>query len=110
MGTVGLGLLCLPFSPLLTNRLCPNILQNRNGLVLLEQPSVLTSHAKPNVVTVQKDENGHQILIDGEATMLLGMNWGHIPIGQNYSYDFGDSQRIIQTALDREMSLSEIWA
>ncbi|MGC6507598.1 MAG: hypothetical protein ACON4U_04235 [Myxococcota bacterium] len=76
------------------------------AFVLFGTTFCLTSHAKPNVVTVQKDENGHQILIDGEATMLLGMNWGYIPIGQNYSYDFwGQPEDFIQTALDREMSL-----
>ena len=33
------------------------------------------------------------------------MNWGYIPIGQNYSYDWGQPEDFIKTALDREMSL-----
>jgi hypothetical protein len=38
--------------------------------------------------------------------MVFGMNWGYMPIGQNYSYDFwGKSDDFIKAALAREMSL-----
>ena len=38
--------------------------------------------------------------------MVFGMNWGYMPIGQNYTYDFwGKPDEIIIEALDDEMTL-----
>jgi len=38
--------------------------------------------------------------------MVLGMNWGYMPIGQNYTYAFWDKpDDIIKAALAKEMSL-----
>ena len=58
----------------------------------------------PNVVKVHKDELGYQLLVDGKPTMVFGMNWGYMPIGQNYTYDFwGKPDEVIIKALDAEM-------
>ncbi|MEQ8983149.1 MAG: glycoside hydrolase family 2 TIM barrel-domain containing protein, partial [Deltaproteobacteria bacterium] len=53
-----------------------------------------------------RDERGHLLLVDGVPTMVYGMNWGYMPIGENYSYDFwGKSDDFIREALDAEISL-----
>ncbi len=52
------------------------------------------------------DEDGSRLKVDGEDFMVFGMNWGYMPIGQNYTYDFwGKSDEMIKTALEKEMSL-----
>ncbi len=37
------------------------------------------------------DEDGSRLKVDGEDFMVFGMNWGYMPIGQNYTYDSGAS-------------------
>ncbi len=60
----------------------------------------------PNVVKVHKDERGYQLLIDGKPTMVLGMNWDYIPVGDNYNYNlWGKSDELIVDVLDAEMTL-----
>ena len=62
--------------------------------------------AGPNHVEVFKDPDGFKLLIDGEPTFVAGMNWGYVPIGENYSYDFwGKSDTFIIEALHSEMTL-----
>jgi len=65
-----------------------------------------TKTAGPNIVKVHKDENGYVLRIDGKPTMVFGMNWGYMPIGQNYTYDFwGKPDEVIIEALEGEMRL-----
>jgi hypothetical protein len=65
-----------------------------------------TKTAGPNVVKVYKDENGYVLLVDGKPTMVFGMNWGYMPIGENHTYDFwGKPDEIIIEALEDEMRL-----
>ena len=60
----------------------------------------------PNVVKVHKDDRGYVLMVDGQPTMVFGMNWGYMPIGQNYTYDFwGKPDDIIIEALKDEMGL-----
>ena len=60
----------------------------------------------PNVVRVYKDEAGSLLLVDGKPTMVFGMNWGYMPIGENYTYNFWSKpDDIIIEALDDEMGL-----
>ncbi len=67
-------------------------------------PAVARKTDGPNVVKVRKDERGYQLLVDGKPTMVFGMNWGYMPIGQNYTYDFwGKPDEVIVKALDAEM-------
>ena len=62
--------------------------------------------AGPNVVKVRKDDRGDVLLVDGTPTMVFGMNWGYMPIGQNYTYDFwGKPDDVIIEALENEMRL-----
>ena len=57
-------------------------------------------------IKVVNDKDGSRLLVDGEEFMVLGMNWGYMPIGQNYTYDFwGKSDEFIIAALAKEMSL-----
>lgn len=59
-----------------------------------------------NVVKVHKDEHGLELLVDGKPTMVFGMNWDYVPIGENYNYDlWKQSDEMIIDALDAEMSL-----
>ncbi|MFT4976556.1 MAG: beta-galactosidase [Myxococcota bacterium] len=62
--------------------------------------------AAPQQVTVLKDDGGWRLQVDGQDTFLFGMNWGYMPIGENYSYDFwGHSDDFVEAQLRKEMSL-----
>ena len=62
--------------------------------------------ANPNVVKVVKDERGYVLLVDGTPTMVYGMNWAYMPIGENYTYDFWNKpDDFIVEALHDEMTL-----
>ena len=62
--------------------------------------------AAPNHVAVLEDDNGFKLQVDGEDFFVYGMNWGYMPIGENYSYPFWDkSDAFIKEALDTEMAL-----
>lgn len=62
--------------------------------------------AAANEVVVVEDEQGWKLQVDGEDYFVRGMNWGYIPIGENYSYDFwGKPDAFIEKALREEMSL-----
>jgi len=60
----------------------------------------------PNTVRVISDPQGSKLQVDGDDLMVFGMNWGYIPIGQNYTYDFwGQPDDFIETVLAQEMGL-----
>lgn len=62
--------------------------------------------AAPNLVTVKKDAAGYQLLLDGEPHFIYGMNWGYVPIGTNYSYNFwAQTEPFIEEALREEMAM-----
>ena len=62
--------------------------------------------AQVNKVTVQKNEDGMKLLVDGQDFMINGMNWGYVPIGTNYNYSlWKQSDDVIKAALDAEMGL-----
>jgi beta-galactosidase len=68
--------------------------------------SSINKAQQPNVVEVHKDDRGYQLMVDGTPTMVFGMNWGYMPIGENYTYDFwGKPDDVIIEALDAEMTL-----
>ena len=57
-------------------------------------------------IKVVYDESGSRLQVDGQDFMVLGMNWGYMPIGQNYTYSlWTKSDDIIEAALAKEMSL-----
>ena len=46
------------------------------------------------------------LAIDGKPTLIKGMNWGWMPIGQNYTFQFWDQpEDVIIEALERDMGL-----
>lgn len=61
---------------------------------------------KVEKVTIYKDAKGQKLQVDGRDFMVFGMNWGYMPIGENYSYDFwGQPDDFIRSVLDTEMSM-----
>ena len=57
-------------------------------------------------VTVYSDAGGQKLQVDDHDFMVLGMNWGYMPIGENYTYDFwGQPDDFIRTVLATEMPL-----
>jgi len=62
--------------------------------------------AQPNEVEVYKDPSGMKLQVDGKDFMVFGMNWGHIPIGENYAYDlWTQDEELIKRVLDHDMKL-----
>ncbi len=59
-----------------------------------------------HVVRVITDDSGQRLEVDGEDFLVFGMNWGYMPIGENYTYDFwGKPDDFIKSALDTEMAM-----
>lgn len=57
-------------------------------------------------VTIDQNDNGTKLLVDGKALMVNGMNWDYFPIGSNYSYSlWNQPDAFIEKALDDEMAL-----
>ena len=64
------------------------------------------AQAQANEVVLVEDERGWKLQVDGEDFMVFGMNWGYIPVGENYRYSLWDqSDEFIIEALDDEMSM-----
>jgi hypothetical protein len=69
---------------------------------------VLLAVAAAGAQTVQvvSDESGRRLQVDGRDFLVRGMNWGHMPIGQNYTYDlWSRPDDVVREVLDREMPL-----
>lgn len=78
----------------------------RFALIALGCVTSQLAWAAPNHVTVKRDEAGYQLLVDGTATFVRGMNWDYLPIGENYRYSlWTQPDEVIETALRREMGL-----
>jgi hypothetical protein len=59
-----------------------------------------------NTVVVERTDEGHLLLVDGEPLMVKGMNWDYFPIGTNYEYSlWAQSDDFITEALAEEMSM-----
>lgn len=68
--------------------------------------SASAAFGAPNVVKPVKDDQGWRLQVDGEDTFLFGMNWGYVPIGTNYGYNFWDQpDDFIEGELRKEMAL-----
>ena len=62
--------------------------------------------AQADQVTVEKNDSGMRLVVNGEDFMINGMNWDYFPIGTNYSYSlWKQSDDVIKAALDAEMGL-----
>lgn len=74
--------------------------------MLLGAAVPLTVHAADPALSVQVDEAGGMLLVDGAPYFIKGMNWGYMPIGQNYRYSLWvQSPEFIEQVLHREMSM-----
>ncbi|MFT6234626.1 MAG: hypothetical protein ACJAZO_005149 [Myxococcota bacterium] len=62
--------------------------------------------AAPLHVDVTDEGDGMVLRVEGEPTMVYGMNWGYVPIGTNYGYSlWNEDDTFIQTVLSQEMPL-----
>jgi Beta-galactosidase/beta-glucuronidase len=62
--------------------------------------------AQADRVTVEQNEAGAKILVNGRPMMVNGMNWDYFPIGTNYSYSlWSQPDAFVKKALDEEMAL-----
>lgn len=64
--------------------------------------------AEPTKAAVQiyADEQGSMLIAEGRPFFVQGMNWGYVPVGENYSYNlWGQSESFIKEVLDREMPM-----
>ncbi|MFP6827451.1 MAG: hypothetical protein VCC36_00095 [Gammaproteobacteria bacterium] len=74
--------------------------------VVLANWSAECVHAQPNQVTVIEDDHGWKLQVDGSDFMVFGMNWGYIPIGENYRYSlWNQSDEFIVDVLNTEMAM-----
>jgi len=98
----------LPAAPRLTEPAVPRAPEVMRGAPVAQRSTKRPDgpQSGPQVVRVHKDDKGYKLLVDGEPTMVFGMNWGYMPIGENYSYDFwGKPDEFIIDALESEMTL-----
>ena len=66
---------------------------------------LVSASPAPQVELVEKPGERH-LAIDGKPTLIKGMNWGWMPIGQNYTFQFFEQPReVIIEALERDMTL-----
>jgi len=62
--------------------------------------------AQADQVTVESNNEGMFLSVNGEKLMINGMNWDYFPIGTNYTYSlWKQSDDVIKAALDSEMGL-----
>ncbi|MFK7832749.1 MAG: glycosidase [Winogradskyella sp.] len=77
-----------------------------NFLRLIFLLALIPAFCQADKVSVLNSADGMRLIVNGEALMINGMNWGYVPIGTNYSYSlWNQSDDIIKAALDDEMSL-----
>jgi hypothetical protein len=78
-------------------------------LLLLAGVAVSARAAQPAVgpaVSIVSDASGEKLQVDGKDFMVYGMNWGWMPIGQNYMYVlWNQPDDVIKDALARDMPL-----
>jgi hypothetical protein len=62
--------------------------------------------AEPNRVEVIRDEKGFKLQVDGQDTMVFGMNWDYFPIGTTVTYSLWEQpDDFIEKALESEMTM-----
>ncbi len=76
------------------------------GLALLFLSAVVSSTAAAEEVTVLSDASGHKLQVEGTDFFVRGMNWGYVPIGENYNYSLWvQDEAFIEKVLHREMAM-----
>jgi hypothetical protein len=64
------------------------------------------TQAQADKVTLEKNNEGTRLVVNGNDFIINGMNWDYFPIGSNYSYSlWNQPESVIKQALDNEMSL-----
>ncbi len=67
---------------------------------------IFSSLLQASPLKMIKDTQGIKLQKDGQDFLIKGVNWGAIPVGENYSYDFwSKSDAEILAVLDVEMPL-----
>ncbi|MBD3161584.1 MAG: glycosidase [Candidatus Latescibacteria bacterium] len=65
-----------------------------------------TAYGEDPSIRIVEDADGQRLQVEGRDFMVFGMNWGYMPIGQNYNYSlWNQPDDVIIDALDREMPL-----
>ena len=65
-----------------------------------------TIYCQGDNVTINRNNNGIKLKVNGNDLIINGMNWDYFPVGTNYSYNLWDkNDSVIRQALDNEMSL-----
>jgi hypothetical protein len=76
------------------------------AVVLALAPAVVRAQSTPTSIRVVSDDTGTALQVNGQDFMVFGMNWGYMPIGENYLYDFWNQpDDFIEAALADEMPL-----
>ncbi len=66
----------------------------------------VTAYCQADKVTIDKNNIGIKLKVNGKDFMINGMNWDYFPIGTNYTYILWDQpDTLVKAALDAEMSL-----
>ena len=66
----------------------------------------LTTYCQEDKVTINKNNLGIKLKVNGNDLMINGMNWDYFPIGTNHTYIlWNQADSIIKAALDNEMFL-----
>lgn len=64
------------------------------------------AEAAPAQVTIIQDAQGAKLQVEGKDFLIKGMNWGAIPVGENYAYDlWSKPDSFITEVLDTEMAM-----
>jgi hypothetical protein len=64
------------------------------------------TQAQADKVTLEKNNEGTRLVVNGNDFIINGMNWDYFPIGSNFSYSlWNQPESVIKQALDNEMSL-----
>ena len=62
--------------------------------------------AQAQEIEVLQGPDGYRLLVDGEPTVINGMNWDYFPVGTNYTYSlWRQPDDIVRAALAEEMLL-----
>ncbi len=57
-------------------------------------------------VAVVHDQSGYKLQVNGRDFIVKGMNWGYVPIGENYRYDlWSKPDAFIAEVLGRDMTM-----
>jgi hypothetical protein len=67
-----------------------------------------SAHAGPagSDAQVVSDERGHKLSVGGGDFFVRGMNWGYVPVGENFAYSLWEQpDRLIERVLHRDMDL-----